>query len=83
MATQPSLRSALSKLFQLVNLEKREIQNLYVYAILSGIIVLSLPLGIQAIINLLFGVTISTSLIVLIVLVVLHRFHSMPRRTCM
>ncbi|MBU1373574.1 MAG: ABC transporter ATP-binding protein/permease [Bacteroidetes bacterium] len=71
MAAQPSLRSALIKLFQLINLEKREIQNLYIYAILSGIIVLSLPLGIQAIINLLFGVTISTSLVVLIIVVIL------------
>ncbi|MBU1759262.1 MAG: ABC transporter ATP-binding protein, partial [Bacteroidetes bacterium] len=71
MAAQPSLRSALIKLFQLINLEKREIQNLYIYAILSGTIVLSLPLGIQAIINLLFGVTISTSLVVLIIVVIL------------
>lgn len=43
---------------------------MYIFAIVSGIILLSLPLGIQAIINLLFGGTISTSLIVLIVVVV-------------
>ena len=71
MAQQPSLRSAIKKLFSLINLEKREIRNVYIYAIVGGVIVLSLPLGIQAIINLMFGATISTSLIVLIVLVII------------
>jgi ATP-binding cassette subfamily B protein len=71
MAQQPSLRSAVKKLFNLINLEKKEIRNVYIYAIISGIIVLSLPLGIQAIINLMFGATISTSLIVLIILVII------------
>ncbi len=70
MAEAHSIRSALRNLFQLINLEKREIRNLYIYAVFSGMIVLSLPLGIQAIINLLFGATISTSLIVLIGLVI-------------
>ena len=65
-----TIREALRKLLQLVNLEKKEISNMYIFAIVSGIILLSLPLGIQAIINLLFGGTISTSLIVLIVIVV-------------
>lgn len=69
-AKKPSINEALKKFFQLVNLEKNEIGNMYIYAIVSGIILLSIPLGIQAIINLLFGQTISTSLIVLIVIVV-------------
>ena len=71
MAQQrPSINDALKKLFHLVNLEKKEITNMYIFAVVSGMILLSLPLGIQAIINLLFGGTISTSLIVLIIVVV-------------
>ncbi|MBD3747965.1 MAG: ABC transporter ATP-binding protein [Sphingobacteriales bacterium] len=67
----PSLRAAIRKLFQLINLEKIEIQHIYIYAIISGVIMLSLPLGIQAIINLMFGAVISTSLVVLIILVIM------------
>ncbi|MBC7655360.1 MAG: ABC transporter ATP-binding protein [Oligoflexus sp.] len=69
-----SLREAIRKLFQLINLEKSEIKNVYIYAVLNGAIILSLPLGIQAIINLMFGVTVSTSLIVMIALVVFGVF---------
>lgn len=71
MTEKPSLRAAIRKLFQLINLEKIEIQHIYIYAIISGVIMLSLPLGIQAIINLMFGAVISTSLVVLIILVIL------------
>lgn len=71
MAENTSLKTAIRKFFNLINLEKNEIKNVYVYAILNGAIILSLPLGIQAIINLMFGVTVSTSLVVMIVLVVL------------
>lgn len=71
MTVKPSLRAAIRKLFQLINLEKIEIQHIYIYAVISGVIMLSLPLGIQAIINLMFGGVISTSLVVLIVLVIL------------
>ena len=65
-----SLRSALKKLFQLINLERKEITNIYFFAIISGLIQLSLPLGIQAIVGLLFGGLVSASLIVLISFVV-------------
>ncbi|QEK50951.1 ATP-binding cassette domain-containing protein [Pedobacter aquae] len=65
-----SIRKAIKRFNQLVNLEKREISNVYFYAIINGFILLSLPLGIQAIVNLLFGGTISTSLIVLIGVVI-------------
>lgn len=70
MAEKHSLRGAIRKLFQLINLERLEIQNVYIYSIFSGLIMLSLPLGIQAIINLMFGAIISTSMIVLITLVI-------------
>ncbi len=65
-----SIRKALKRFYQLINIERKEITNIYFYAIISGIILLSLPLGIQAITNILFGGTVSTSLIVLICVVV-------------
>ncbi|MET3115658.1 ATP-binding cassette subfamily B protein [Pedobacter sp. CG_S7] len=71
MAEKNSLKSTIKKLFQLVNLERFEIEKVYIYATLSGLIILSLPLGIQAIINLMFGSTISTSMVVLIALVII------------
>ncbi len=61
----------LQRFFRLVALERKEIMAIYFYAIISGLISLSLPLGIQSIINLLFGGVISTSLVVLICVVVL------------
>lgn len=71
MENDTSLKGAIKKLFQLINFERSEIKNIYIYAVINGAIILSLPLGIQAIINLMFGVTVSTSLIVMISLVIL------------
>lgn len=51
--------------------DKSEIKNVYLYAIFNGLVNLSLPLGIQSIINLIQGGRISTSWIVLVTLVVL------------
>lgn len=65
-----SLKNALKKLFKIVNLERKEISNIYFFAIISGLIQLSLPLGIQAIVGILFGGLISASLVVLIGFVV-------------
>jgi ABC-type bacteriocin/lantibiotic exporter with double-glycine peptidase domain len=53
----------------LLELEKKDIFQIFYYAIFSGIVALSLPLGIQAIINLIQGAQISTSWIVLVILV--------------
>jgi len=61
----------LARFWKLMALEKRELFNIYFFATLSGLIYLSIPLGIQSIINLLFGGLISTSLIILIAIVVL------------
>lgn len=49
--------------------DKLEIRNLYVYAIIIGLLNLVLPIGIQSIINLIQGGEVSTSWIVLIILV--------------
>lgn len=53
----------------LLRLEKREIFQIFYYAIFGGIVALSLPLGIQAIINLIQGAQISTSWIILVIAV--------------
>ncbi|WP_346882005.1 ATP-binding cassette domain-containing protein [uncultured Algibacter sp.] len=57
------------RLIGLLQLEKRDILQIFYYAIFAGIVALTLPLGIQAIINLIQGAQISTSWIVLVVLV--------------
>ncbi len=59
------------RLLGLLQLEKRDILQIFYYAIFAGIVALSLPLGIQAIINLIQGAQISTSWVVLVVLVTL------------
>lgn len=53
----------------LLELERKDIYQIGYYAIFEGIVALSLPLGIQAIINLLQSAQISASWIVLIILV--------------
>ncbi len=60
----------VSRILQVIKLEKNEISSIYFYAILNGLIQLSLPHGIQSIISFVLGGTISASLIFLIVLVV-------------
>ncbi|GAA3582211.1 peptidase domain-containing ABC transporter [Snuella lapsa] len=55
----------------LLELERKDIFQIFCYAIFSGFVALSLPLGIQAIINLIQGAQISTSWVVLIILVTL------------
>ena len=53
---------------------KKEITAIYSFAILSGIVQLSLPLGIQAIIGFSFGAQLVVSIYVLIILVILGVF---------
>jgi len=45
--------TAVQRLFRLASLDKRDLGVVYIYAFLSGIIYLTVPLGIQSIINLL------------------------------
>ena len=66
--TEPNM-TPWQRLIGLLQLEKRDIKQIFFYAIFSGIVALSLPLGIQAIINLIQGAQISTSWIVLVILV--------------
>ncbi|WP_378186986.1 peptidase domain-containing ABC transporter [Aquimarina sp. W85] len=55
----------------LLQLDRRDIRQILYYAIFAGLVSLSLPLGIQAIINLIQGAQVSSSWIVLVVLVTL------------
>ncbi len=66
----PTKLSPVTRILNLVKLERKEITAVYFYAILNGLIQLSLPLGIQAIIGFVLGASMRASLIVLIVLVV-------------
>ena len=61
----------LERFYSLLRLDRKDVLQIIFYAIFSGLISLSLPLGIQAIINFIQSGRISTSWIVLIVLVVL------------
>ncbi len=67
--TNQTTWSPLRRFFQMLKLDRKDITYIYVYAIFAGLITLSLPLGIQAIISLIAGGTISTSLIILILIV--------------
>jgi ATP-binding cassette, subfamily B, bacterial len=64
----------LWRVLKVLRLDKQEITSVYFYAVLNGLIQLSLPLGIQSIISFVLGGSISTSLVVLIILVVFGVF---------
>ncbi len=66
----PTNPSPVSRILNLVKLERKEISAVYYYAILNGLIQLSLPVGVQAIIGFVLGASMRASLIVLIILVV-------------
>jgi len=57
------------RLISMLKLDKRDVLQTFYYAIFGGFVNLSLPLGIQAIINLIQGAQISTSWIILVILV--------------
>jgi len=61
----------IKRLFGLLKEEKNQVYAIYFYAILNGLITLSLPLGIQAILNFILGGRISTSWIILVLIVAL------------
>lgn len=61
----------LQRFYNLLKLDRKDISQIIFYAIFSGLISLSLPLGIQAIINLIQSGRVSISWIVLVILVVI------------
>jgi ABC-type bacteriocin/lantibiotic exporter with double-glycine peptidase domain len=63
------LLTSWQRLVGLLKLDRKDIRQVFYYAIFAGLVNLSLPLGIQAIINLIQGAQISSSWIVLVILV--------------
>jgi ABC-type bacteriocin/lantibiotic exporter with double-glycine peptidase domain len=64
------IKTPWKRLSELLKLERREVSQLYIYAIFSGILGLSLPLGIQAVIHFIQAGQISTSWFILILFVI-------------
>lgn len=58
--------SSVKRFFRLLRLDRKDIGYIYIYAAFEGLIALSLPLGIQAVIGLIAGGTVSASLILLV-----------------
>jgi ABC-type bacteriocin/lantibiotic exporter with double-glycine peptidase domain len=56
---------------QQLSLERKDIYQVYIYAFFNGVVNLSLPLGIQAIVNLIQGGQITTSWYILVALVII------------
>jgi ABC-type bacteriocin/lantibiotic exporter with double-glycine peptidase domain len=73
IADNPTIEhlSPLKRLFGMLRKERKDIINIYIYAIVVGIISLSLPLGIQAIIGLVSGGLAFSSVYVLIAVVII------------
>ncbi len=65
-----STKSPMERFWSLLKPDKTEIRNVYVYAIFNGLVNLSLPLGIQAIINLIQGGQMNMSWFILVLFVI-------------
>ncbi|MEX2484255.1 MAG: ATP-binding cassette domain-containing protein [Brumimicrobium sp.] len=63
--------SVTKRFWRLIKADAKEIRNIYYYSFFVGLIGLSLPLGIQAIVNLIQGGRVSSAWIVLVLIVVL------------
>ena len=66
----------VSRILKLVSLEKKEISQIYFYAVLYGIIMLVIPVGIQTLISFAQTATVSASVILLVIFIVLSVFVS-------
>ncbi len=70
MANVSSLPNALLKLHRLIMADRKDVGSVYFFAIVGGLISLTLPLGIQTIISFVMAATLSTSIVILIVIVI-------------
>ncbi|MEM7162415.1 MAG: ATP-binding cassette domain-containing protein [Bacteroidota bacterium] len=61
----------LTRLRNMLKVDKKDITQVYVYALFNGMVTLSLPLGIQAIVNLIQGGSMSTAWVILVSVVLL------------
>ena len=64
-------QTPLQRFYSLLKLDRKDIAQIFFYAIFSGLVSLSLPLGIQAIINLIQAGRVSISWIILVLIVVI------------
>ena len=64
-------QTPLQRFYSLLKLDRKDIVQIFFYAIFAGLVSLSLPLGIQAIINLIQSGRVSASWIVLVIVVVI------------
>jgi len=71
MAETPDSTAPFRRLWHLIRLDRSDVTVVYLYAIFNGLVNLSLPLGIQAIINLIVGGQVSTSWFILVFVVIL------------
>ena len=69
MVISPKL-SAFERFKKLLSVDKEDITQVYIYAFFNGLVNLSLPIGIQAIVNLIQGGELTTSWIVLVSFVI-------------
>ncbi len=71
MKKNGNILTAWQRLTRLLKLDSKDVKQIFYYAIFAGLVGLTLPLGIQAIINLIQGAQVSTSWILLVILVTL------------
>ena len=65
-----NLANPVKRLVQVLNLERKEIGSIYIFALVSGVLQLIIPIGIQAVINFSLAGVVTTSLILLILMIV-------------
>lgn len=72
-SVQPSAPAItpLKRFWRLLKVERKDIVNIAIFAVVAGVINLSLPLGIQAIFNYVSGGEVTTSWVILVVVVIL------------
>jgi ABC-type bacteriocin/lantibiotic exporter with double-glycine peptidase domain len=70
MRSQEQVLTPFRRFINLLKTDKNEIYSIYLYAIFNGLVNLSLPLGIQAIVNLITGGGVSTAWIILVIVVI-------------
>lgn len=70
-ADNPKKLKPLQRFFMLLNMDREKIIQIIWYAVISGLVSLSLPLGIQAIINLIQATQVSVAWMVLVAIVVI------------
>lgn len=71
---ETTITQALSKIFKLLWLDKKDISAIYIYSVFAGLVALSLPLGIQSIITFVTAAEMSTAIGILIALVLTGTF---------